>query len=63
MWMWVIVGRTNASSEPTKLVSSSSISGYSDGLPSSRDHDGCVPQRARYSGTAAMISSSRSKPR
>jgi hypothetical protein len=63
MWMWVMVGRSRVSSEPNRSVSWSSISGYMAGLPSSRDHDGCVPHLARYSGTEAMISSSRSKPR
>ena len=43
IWMWVIVGRTSESSEPSSAVSRSSISSYSTGLPSKRDQLGCVP--------------------
>ena len=43
MWMWVIVGSTSESSQPSSSVRRSSIWPKSTGLPSSRDQLGCVP--------------------
>ncbi len=63
MWMCVMVGIVITSSQPSSSRSRSSISTDGRGLPSRRDHDGCVPQRAMYSGMEAMTSSSRSRPR
>ena len=56
MWMWVIVGSSSASSDPSNAVVVSSSCSYSTGLPSSRDQDGWLPHFARYSGTASRTS-------
>jgi hypothetical protein len=62
-WMWVRVGSSSASAEPSSSVSRVSICGYRAGLPSIRDQLGWVPQRSRKAGMPSITSRSRSRPR